>query len=92
MLHDGYKSKYEKTISNDEYTKSVCIYEVEDGYVVKIKKCPKDENGMENYEKEEVKYYISSEDPTHLIESEKKEKDYGSDGSSGAAEAIKNMF
>ena len=91
MLYEGYKSKYEKTISNNEYTKSVCIYEVEDGYVVKVKKCPKDDNGMEDYEKEEVKYYISSEDPSHLID-DKKEKDYKSDGSSGAAEAIQNMF
>lgn len=95
MIYDGYKSKYEKSISNDEYSKTVCIYEVSNGYVVKVEKIPKDkeDEGMYDYENRECKYYISEEDPSHLLE-DSKGKDYSKEESesSGAKEAIEKLF
>lgn len=92
-MYDGYKTKYEKSISNDEYTKSACIYEVENGYVVKVETIPKGkENGMSDYENRECKYYITQNDPSkHLSEGSSKEEE-DKDNGGDAATAIKKLF
>lgn len=94
MIHDGYNSKYEKSVTTDKYHKSVCIYEVSNGYVVKVEKVPMSEGGYGmDYEKKECNYYISEEDPSQYMEKEaeytNKEKE---GGASSAAEAVRNAF
>lgn len=98
MVHEGYESKYEKTVDKGDVRKTLCVYKVENGYIAKVQKIPYKKEGeykgMMDYENESVKYYISEEDPWEYLEKqmeEKEGKDSGSEGKS-AAEAVKNAF
>lgn len=63
----AYKSKYEITESNGDFSITKCVYEVENGFVIYIEKRKKPQEGKEQssstYYEPECSCYISKTNP-----------------------------
>ncbi len=79
MLHSGYKTKYEKSMYKDGKKKTLCIYEVENGYIVKKEEIKENDEGHMDYENMETKVYITYQDPMEEEKKDDKEMKEGGD-------------
>lgn len=84
---------YEKTIKTKEYKKILCIYKAYNTYLVKISKCPLDQEGIPKEDEKMVYYYTSDSDPTEALEGKRKESDKEKEKEpKSAIEAIRTYF